>query len=105
MVTTIAALVGMWVAIDPWPAIGWVTPTQHAGDIAKVNTQYEQAVGDVKEFRDEWKCDEYDEELLELRKDLDQARTNDERAEIEHEIEKLKRKMEKLNCSRFEDFG
>lgn len=105
VVTTIAAIVGVWVTIDPWPAIGWVTPSQHDSDIATVNAQYEQAVGDVREFRDEWKCDEYDEELLDLRKDLEQARTDDERAEIEHEIEKLRRKMEELKCSRFEDFG
>ena len=82
-----------------WGAIGWTTPNQHAAAM-------ESALGDVKDFRDEWKCDEYDEELLELREDLVRARAAGEpTTRIEHEIDKIEKKMEALNCSRFEDFG
>ena len=82
-----------------WGVIGWVTPNQQAAAM-------DQALGDVKEFRDEWKCDEYDEELLELREALVRAQAAGEpTTRIEHEIDKIEKKMEALNCSRFEDFG
>ena len=82
-----------------WGSIGWTTPNQH-------NADFLTAVGDVKDFRDEWKCDEYDEELLDARERLIRAEANGEdTVEIEHLIEKIKEKMEKLDCSRFEDFG
>lgn len=98
IVTTVAAIVGMWVALNPWPIVGWTTPNQHDADYKVTSEQ-------LKDFRDEWKCDEYDEELLELRKKLSEARTTEEHTELTHEIEKLQRKMDSLNCERFEDYG
>ncbi len=98
MVTTLAAIVGMWVAVDPWPVVGWTTPNQHDADYKVTSEQ-------LQDFRDEWKCDEYDEELLELRMKLSEAQTQAEADELTHEIEKLKAKMAKLDCSKFEDFG
>ncbi len=98
MVTTLAAIVGMWVAVDPWPVVGWTTPNQHDADYKVTSEQ-------LQDFRDEWKCDEYDEELLELRMKLSEARGQAEADELTHEIEKLKAKMAKLDCSKFEDFG
>ena len=84
-------------AYSLWPSFGWMTPNSHAADI-------DQAVGDIRAFRDEWKCDEWDEELLDLQKEL-AAATEARRIEIQHEIDKLKQKMLKTDCSRFEDFG
>ena len=56
----------------------------------------------IKESRDEWKCDEYDEELLDLLKE----QVDNNSVELRREIEKLKKKIEKLSCvERFEDFG
>ena len=91
--------------IAMWSTVGWTTPAKHDADIASIIAERmvsEQNVIDaIKESRDEWKCDEYDEELLDLL--LEQEDTNT--VEIRRDIEKIKQKMEDLNCSRFEDFG
>ena len=55
--------------------------------------------------QDEWKCDEYDEELKEKRIELAQAETPSARAEIQHDISKIEQAMKDRRCSRFEDFG
>ena len=96
--TVVAAVIGIGSQLGGWQTIGWQTPAQHDADFVV-------AVEELKEFRDEWKCDEYDEELLELREKLSVAQTEAEKIELQHQIEKLKTKMEKLDCSRFEDFG
>lgn len=80
---------------DRWDEFGWTTPSQHDQDML-------EAVGEVKDFRDEWKCDEYDEELLELKRD--QA-AGDDSVDTQHTIEQIKEKMRELECSRFDDFG
>jgi hypothetical protein len=78
-----------------WPSIGWTTPNQHANDFVV-------AVEELKKFRDEWKCDEYDEELEDA---LDAQNEGDSSTKLRRHIEKLRKKMDDLNCSRFEDFG
>ena len=79
-----------------WPAIGWTTPNQHANDFVV-------AVEELKNFRDEWKCDEYDEELDEA---LEEQEAGDNSIKLRRMIEKLREKMAKLECTeRFEDFG
>jgi len=98
-ISTAAAAVALIASsIALWPVIGWTTPNRH-------NNDFVVAINELKEFRDEWKCDEYDEELLDLEHDKALARTDAERIEIQHKIDKLKAKMSKLECSRFEDFG
>lgn len=74
-----------------WPKVGWETPEQHKADMQL-----------LREFRDEWKCDEYDEELLEL---LEDVQAGDDSAETQHRIDRIRKKMEKIDCQRFEDFG
>lgn len=96
--TALAAVIGIGSQLGGWHNLGWITPKQHDAD-------FQVAINELKEFRDEWKCDEYDEELLALRERLAEARTETERIELEHQIEKLRNKMDKLDCSRFEDFG
>lgn len=95
---TIATLVTIWYTVQPWPMLGWVTPNQHDADFAA-------AVEELKEFRDEWKCDEYDEELDELMRELQDETDPFERQKIEREIEKIKEAMERRDCARFDDFG
>lgn len=96
---TIATLVTIWYTVQPWPMLGWVTPNQHDADFVA-------AVEELKEFRDEWKCDEYEEELEELHRELaDGTQSLERRLEIEREIEKIKDAMERRDCARFDDFG
>ena len=96
--SVIAAVSGIW-STGAWDYIGWTTPRAHAAD-------YEQTIEDIKSFRDEWKCDEYDEEVLKLRLQMiDMEREEEDTTEIELLIQKIERKMESLDCSRFEDFG
>jgi len=95
LATVIVILSGMFAL---WPIVGWTIPNQHDNDFVV-------AINELKNFRDEWKCDEYDEELLDLQQEKAEARIEAIKVELQHEIDKLKRKMEKLECSRFEDFG
>lgn len=81
-----------------WPVIGWTTPNQHENDFVV-------AINEIREFRDEWKCDEYDEELLDLKEKLDIEKSSAMRVALRHEIKKIEIKMDKIDCSRFEDFG
>jgi len=78
-----------------WPTIGWTTPERHVAD-------YQATEAFIKEFRDEWKCDEYDETLHDL---LQAQRDGDDSLETERSIEKLRDRMDDLDCQRFEDFG
>lgn len=82
-------------ADDYWPRIGWTTPSQHDADFAVTGEQ-------LKDFRDEWKCDEYEEELIAL---LERQDAGDSAAETQHRIDRIRNKMEKIKCERFEDFG
>jgi hypothetical protein len=94
IITIIGTLAGSVTAVyAAWPIIGWTTPSQHQSDI-------DEAVGGIQEFRDEWKCDEYSEELLDL---LKQQRAGDDSVETEERIKRLRDKMKKLDCDRFED--
>ena len=80
-------------ATQLWPSVGWETPNQHDDD-------YSEIVSDIKDFRDEWKCDEYEEELLQL---LKRQATGDTSIETARKVERLKNKIDELNCQRFED--
>jgi hypothetical protein len=100
VVGTIAALIAIGSGAKTfWRDFGWITPAQ-------AEVSHQAAEGAIKDFRDEWKCDEYEEELRELRREL--SRTDegtDEYADLEHEIRRIENKMDKTDCSRFEDFG
>lgn len=82
-----------------WHDWGWITP-------AMAEAEHIAGAEAIKEFRDEWKCDEYEEELQELKRQLVRAEPGtDVYADIEHKISRIENKMLKLECSRFEDFG
>jgi hypothetical protein len=95
VLTTVATLVALWATLNPWPYIGWTTPNQHDAD-------YLEIAEDIKDFRDEWKCDEYEEELIEL---LEDVKAGDDSVETKREIERIREKIEKIKCDRFDDFG
>lgn len=109
----VAAIVAIVTSLglNPWDALGWTTPSQHSEDVAVIsedvaalNAKIEQvqadAVGGVQEFRDEWKCEELEDELVEL---LKQQRAGDDSVETQREIEKVRARIKKLNCERFDD--
>jgi hypothetical protein len=97
-VAFVGSVAGIW-STGLWSHVGWMTPAAHASD-------YEQTIDSIKQFRDEWKCDEYDEELLNLQLERSRMQRDDEdTTEIDMLIDKIKRKMESIDCSRFDDFG
>ena len=87
--SAIATVVGLWFMLDPWPKFGWITPNQHNEDMSVIT-----------DFRDEWKCDEWDEELRDL---LKQQAAGDTSTDTAEDIRRLREKMNKLNCGRFDD--
>lgn len=88
-------------AVEAWPKVGWTTPNTHEADIAALR---EETVGEVKAFRDEWKCDEYDEELRILLREQDRLADEGENdPDLDEDIRRLREKMEKLDCGRFDD--
>lgn len=101
--TTIAIISG---SIALWPMLGWETPSAHAADIKEIEADHvtanEAVLDAIQLSRDEWKCDEYDEELLAL---LEKQDEGDNSVAVRREIEKIRKKMDSLKCSRFEDFG
>lgn len=109
----VAGLVGVWATIDPWPAIGWTTPNRHqadmrqveevmAADVEKILEAIEGLGEKQREQHDEWKCDEYDEEL---RDRLQEQADGDDSTDLAEDIRRIREKMRELNCQRFEDFG
>ena len=103
-VATVLAVVAATIGL--WPQIGWTTPNAHAADVKQMiaaRMVSEEAVIDaIKESRDEWKCDEYEEELIDA---LHEQEDGDNSVELRRIIELIRKKMDKLDCSRFEDFG
>jgi hypothetical protein len=82
-----------------WNDWGWITPAQ----ASEAHAGAEQLIID---FRDEWKCDEYEEELRSMKRRLSRIDPDsEEAADLEFDIERIENKMLKLECSRFEDFG
>jgi len=86
-----------------WADVGWMPPANHAADIAKLEQRIieleQDTVTGVKDFRDEWKCDEDAEELIEL---LKAQRAGDDSVETEERIKALRKRMEDNHCGRFD---
>lgn len=93
--TGVSAIIALATAAPVfWNDYGWITPAQHEQDLTA-------AGDDIREFRDEWKCDEYEEELVEL---LKRQQAGDDSVELKRLIERIREKMDDIDCSRFEDF-
>jgi len=102
----VSSLSAISLTIALWASVGWTTPAQHKADIdAMIATRMvseKNVIDAIKESRDEWKCDEYEEELIDA---LHEQEDGDNSVELRRLIEKIKKKMDTLNCDRFEDFG
>ena len=98
--TTAATLIALIAGtVQLWPVVGWNTPNQHQADVDLIRQEIQQSAEDVKEFRDEWKCDELEEELIAL---LEKVEAGDDSIETQREIEKIRRAIAQLRCERFE---
>lgn len=53
--------------------------------------------------QDEWKCDELDEEIVDIELAKLTAETNAEKVKFSRNLEKAKERWDKLDCSRFEN--
>lgn len=96
-----------------WPHIAYKTQAAHDADIAEIYEQHanlenmaeaiERALaGEVKQFRDEWLCDELDDELGEL---LDKVQAGNATERDRQRITRIRARIspDNLNCARFED--
>lgn len=87
-------------ALDAWPKVGWKTPSGHERDLTELRNE---TVGEIKDFRDEWKCDEYDEELREKLREQDRLEDlGEDDPDLDEDIRRLRDKMKKLDCNRFD---
>jgi hypothetical protein len=66
----------------------------------KIDTSLMAATGATEDFRAEWKCDEYREELNEL---IDAQDRGDRSERTRKRVEDLEKLMMKYNCVRFDD--
>jgi len=117
IVATLSALIAYGANITGMlPAVAWKTQAGHEADIADVRAELgdleimaqesEKAIiGAIGNLRDEWKCDEYKEELDVLLAKVDAGTAT---AQDEERIRILRQKMgpisdDGLNCAQFED--
>ena len=88
-----------------WNSVGWTTPAQHVADVGNVELMQdsieEALAGEIKAFREEWRCDELAESLLEL---LRQQQAGDNSVETAEEITRIRGLInDKYDCSRFDE--
>ncbi len=93
VLTTLATVVVLWTTLNPWPSVGWTTPNNHDADIDIVT-------GEIKSFRDEWKCDKWEKELQAL---LEDQQAGDDSIPTERRIDKLHHAIDKKECGKFEE--
>jgi hypothetical protein len=95
-----------------WHDYGWITQKDyrehHAGVVStqQVGEIYDLLEGIKKgqeDNRDEWECDELDEEILTVELQLAEATTNTEKVTLRRQLEKMRERWDKIDCSRFED--
>ena len=106
LITSVGGAIALVAAAVPlWGEFGWMPRSAVASEIERIEAQ---AASDAKEILEainenhtEWKCDELSEELLDAL--TDQA-TGFDSVELQHKIERIKTKMDDMNCSRFDDF-
>lgn len=95
-----------------WDDYGWVTRYHYRMDHATMltgaqTTEIFDLLEDLKvgqkANQEEWKCDELDEEILDLELTLLEVETNAEKVPLNRKIEKSKERWDRLDCTRFED--
>lgn len=96
-----------------WNRWGWITVQTYRAEHADVITagqtqQIFDLLEDLKEGqdanRDQWECDELDEDIPDLQlKLLDESLADRERVKIHRELQKKQDRWDKLDCTRFVD--
>jgi len=103
-------LVALTTVLTFWSTYGWITRTVYADDhkgvvssaqIANIENLLLEIKHDQDLNRDQWECDEMDEEIPELKKELAEAVSVSEQIDIERDIEKQQERWVKLDCSQF----
>ncbi len=100
-----------------WGTYGWITRAAYAIDeqakveihkghatqtaIKDLTTLIETVITNQKINRDEWVCDELDEEIPDLRKDVLDTFDQDEKIDIERTIEVKNKLWDSVDCNRF----
>ena len=104
-----------------WGQYGWVTnaafylhelspdhsdhETVSEDDFLMLFGLLEEIRDKIDRNRDEWACDELDEDLLVLELRLAQSTTVQERVQIEHDLTTGRERWDALNCIDFQDGG
>lgn len=105
-ISTLAAIVTLGVAVPQfWSTIGWTTPSWHERDINELRQEFvtasEEADEETREFRKEWRCSEWAEDLEDLYAD---QRAGDDSQRMRDRIEGLRERMDEAGCDRYEDY-
>ena len=110
---TIGAAAGATTAtVAFWHDYGWVFQKEYR--LQHLNILTTQQTSDIYDLlqdlkigqddnQDEWKCDELDEEIVEIELAKLSAETNAEKVKLSRNLEKAKERWDKLDCQRFED--
>lgn len=119
MVASIIALAGLLTAVVTvitfWDTYGWVTRAAYAKDEAQEPTSKQMSSiqmsldsinSKLDRNRDEWKCDEWEEELIVKRAQRRQAETDPNATDVDKirldvEVEDLEEHRKERDCSRF----
>ena len=103
-------LVGITAILTFWSTYGWITRTAYATDHTNIPTTTELIeikkllviISDKQDInQDQWECDEMDEEIPELQKELAEAETVSEQIDIKRDIAKQDERWIKLDCAQF----
>lgn len=87
-----------------WNDFGWITPVAYAEDldgVLEAQAAIESTIlSEIRKNQDEWKCDEYDEELADL---LLAQSEGDETIETAERIQRIRALRARRDCARFDE--
>ena len=90
--------------ITAWSKVGWETPDSHETDLHVHQDATLSALTAISTKldvqQDEWKCDEFREELIDL---IARSNADPANAEIIADLETLRGSIAERNCGRFKD--
>lgn len=104
---TVAAVVAIFTSlgVNPWHTVGWYSPSRHAADIAAVRAEFIEASTsseqETAEFRTEWRCSEWAEDLDDL---YEQQESGDDSDRLQDRIDALRERMDDAGCQKYEDY-
>ncbi len=95
-----------------WNDYGWVFQKEYRlQHLSVLTTQQTSDIYDLlkalqtgqDDNQDEWKCDELDEEIIDIELAKLTAETDAEKVKLTRNLKKAEERWEKLDCQRFED--